>query len=556
MKYLKNISKSVLATVTILLVGSCSLNELDINKDPNNPLEAAQDLVLTRIQVDIASNFAGIEGDLETYVGLIGTQGLSRFELTNASYNGTWGNIYTEIAKDIDGLIQSATTNNSFRFLGVAKILKAYTYGTMVDLFGDVPYKESASGEKKILNPVFDSQAEIYANILTLLDEAVVDLDKTTAIVLSGDLMCGNSLAKWKRVANSLKLKFLMTGRLAIPNANTEIKKLLDAPASLIAGASDDFQFQFSKDPTSIRHPWYTGAYTGGEFDYTYINHQIIVEMVSDKDPRRPFYFRRQTKRFLNVNDPTDRGTLSPGYLPTNANALTSMFPNGLTRADSLFVNGLFGRERGDQTGIPSDGALRLLPGVYPCGGFHDHPYDVSAITLAPPSANAAPGGGIFPMLTDININYYRVEAALKGIWGTEADARAALSKAITDHIGRVVTFGVATDPTSVRPTQAAIDAYRDLWLARWDATTNAEQKLDLAMKSLWFASFGNGFEIYNANRRLGYPSKLTDPGAILPLSRKSVLRLPYPQNELNLNSNAAKYKDVIYDREPIFWDK
>jgi hypothetical protein len=49
--------------------------------------------------------------------------------------------------------------------------------------------------------------------------------------------------------------------------------------------------------------------------------------------------------------------------------------------------------------------------------------------------------------------------------------------------------------------------------------------------------------------------------GIMTPISkppRQYALRLPYPQSEGALNpTNAQKYvSDVIFDRDPIFWDK
>jgi len=65
--------------------------------------------------------------------------------------------------------------------------------------------------------------------------------------------------------------------------------------------------------------------------------------------------------------------------------------------------------------------------------------------------------------------------------------------------------------------------------------------------------SWGNGYDLYNAFRRTGYPNTLQIP---ILTPRDFPLRLPYPQEELTLNPNAASKRDVIYDRDPIFWDK
>lgn len=555
MKYLNKIYKIALTVAVVISVGACSMFDLDVNKNPNVPGAAAPDLLLTNIQSSLFNNFAANEGDLEAFVGIIGTQGLSRWDLQNTSYDGLWNSMYNGPLKDLEALIAATQANPGY--LGIAQTLKAYAYATMVDLYGDVPFSEAgqADAEKAIKQPKFDKDADIYAACLKLLDEAIANLAKTS-VVVNGDLVYSGDKAKWGRLAKTMKLKLLMTGRKGISGANDQIKSLITA-GGFISGPGDDFRFQFSKDPTSIRHPWYTGAYTGGEFDYTYIVHQIVMEMLLDKDPRAPFYFYRQTRNKLDLSDPTDRNTApcnsQPckwGYIPATKWA-DSLRARGYTDA---FINGLFGHDRGDATGIPADGSLRLLPGVYPAGGFYDNP-NFNSAGAAVPAANAATGGGIFPALTQVNVLYYQIEAILE--LGATGDAKALFKKAIEDHITRVSAFGLASDTKSVAAAPADITAYTDKWLARYDAAPDNSAKLNVVMKQLWFSSWGNGFEIYNAYRRTGFPNTLDDLLSPSPRGVNSfIFRLPYSQTELNLNTNASAYKNTKYWVDKIFWHK
>ncbi len=548
--------KSILTVLlTVVFMSGCSFFDLDINKNPNSPSTAAPDLLLTQIQTSVLSTFAGLEGDLETFNGFMGTQGLSLFGLTSNSYSGTWNGLYTGPLKDLEGLISVSQT--SPHYLAIAQCMKAYTYSTMVDLWGDVPFTDAGKGDlsEKNITPKFDKDVDVYNACLALLDQAIDNFKKPNPATIKGDLMYAGSAAKWTKFANSLKLKMLISARLAIPDAATKIKAILDGGS--VITASDDFVFKYSKDPTSIRHPWYNGAYSGGEFAYTYICHQPIVEMLDDEDPRFKFYFRRQTTAILNPADPADAGTIPCGrssgcvygYLVTSESVIKRLYTDkGKTYgdADKKFMAGLFGRDRGDNTGIPADGSLRLLPGVYPCGGF----YDVATPSL--PAANAAPGGGIFPALTSVNIDYYKIEAILK--LGYTGDAAAILKNAIEGHIKKVVDFGVATDPNAVKPAQADIDKYVNLWLGRFNDAATPDAKLAVALKQLWFSSYGNGFDFYNAFRRTGLPTTIQEH--IIKPFRGYPLRLPYTQTELTLNPNAAAYKDVAFDKAPIFWDK
>ena len=544
-----------MATV-LMLVPGCSLTDLNINEDPNNPSTAASNLLLSNIEVNLMSNFAGNEGDAAAFMGLMGTQGLSRYDLSNGSYSGFWDNMYRGPLKDLEGLI--ASSQESPHYLAVAQTLKALSYAALVDFWGDLPYTEAGKGDAidKVINPVFDKDADIYANCLKLIDEAIANFAKPSGVKVDGDLIYAGDITKWTKAAKTIKLKMLMTARKGVPSAEATIKSMI-AAGGLISTAAEDFKFTFSKDPTSTRHPYYTGAYTGGEFDYTYFSNELMVESLVEEDPRWPFIFRRQTSTILDSNDPTQfntqpcsgGGACVYGYVVNNANVIKRLYTDkGLTfgAAEKTFLAGVFGRDRGDADGLPADGALRTIPGVYPAGGF----YDVAKAAL--PSANSAPGGGIFPFITGVNTSYYIIEAILD--MGAPGDAKAEFEKAIRGHIQRVVDFGVATDANSVRPSTEAVTKYVNLWLGKFDAATSNQAKLNVAMKQLWYSSIGSGYEIYNAYRRTGLPTNIQEhiDGTL----RGFPLRVPYPQGELTLNPNAVSYKEVAFDVVPIFWDK
>jgi Starch-binding associating with outer membrane/Susd and RagB outer membrane lipoprotein len=554
MKFLNRIYTAITVSALVLTVSACSMFDLDVNKDPNNPTSATPSLLLTNIQTNLISNFAGTESDLETFVGMMGTQATSRWDFQNNQYDGLWQSMYSQSLNNLNQLIDKAQTTNSPVYLGIAQTLKAYAAATMVDLWGDIPFSEAnlAASDKKNFYPKYDKDADVYNACLALLEEATTNLSKTSPVSVIGDLIYGGDAAKWKRLATTMKLKLLMTGRKAIPDAAAKIQAALNA-GGFIAGAADDFKFTFSKDPTSLRHPWYTGPYTGGEF--TYISHQFMMESYLDLDPRARFYFRNQTVTRLDLTDVSQRGTAPLGgkwgYVTT-----TRWFDTLRSRGyDSLFINGIFGRDRGDASGVPADGSYRTIPGVYPCGGYYGSNLTKASI----PAANAASGGGIFPALTEVNVDYYRIEAilAINAVGGADS-AKTIFGNVIRKHISRVVNFGLSADAASVSPTTAAIDAYVGKWIARYTAATSNEAKLNVVMKQLWFSSWGNGFEIYNAYRRTGYPNTIDDLTAPSPKGATSfIYRLPYPSSEINLNTSMGDaQKAVKYWIDKVFWIK
>lgn len=557
MKLFRYIPKSAAALALVLTASSCSLFDLD-NTDPNNPSIAAPDLLLTQVEFKIADEFSDLETTLATFMGQVGTQKTSRFELQNSAFNEFWFDMYTGPLKDVNNLIEATSANNNTNYLGIAQLLKAYMNATMVDLFGDIPYSQAGKGDAStpVNDPEFDKDADVYADCLKLVDDGLANLAKGSGVAVTGDLIYGGSVPNWTAFGKSLRLKLLMTSRLGTADAKAKIDAAIKAGGFL----TSDFRFVFSKTPTSLRHPWYTGAYTGGEFDGSYVNHQLMTEMLKDGDPRFPFYFKRQGVKALNPNDATDRGTIpSPcevGYIYLRDAAywesLLRKPKADFKKADTTFMIGLFGRDRGDAAGIPADGALRTLPGVYPAGGFYD-----KVITAADvPRAEAAPGGGVYNMLSSENIAYYQIEAILA--LDLAGDAKKLFETAMRSHATKVVNFGAGADPANaIRPTSAAVDAWVKVWLDRYDGAPTNTAKLDVCMKQLWFSSWGgSSYETYNGYRRTGLPSTLQE--ACTKTSRNFPLRLPYPQSEISLNNSAsAKAAGAkIYDKDPIFWDK
>ncbi|MFN7115462.1 MAG: SusD/RagB family nutrient-binding outer membrane lipoprotein [Saprospiraceae bacterium] len=575
---IKLYNKFMLSLIVALLVSSCGdMFDLDINDDPNNPAKASSELLLAQAEYSLmnllaagTSSGSATTNTNNTILGAMGILATSDdWELPQNSYDQFWREMYAGPLKDLDGLIQdNSTATGSFQYLGIAQLLKAFAISTMVDLFGDVPYSQALQGDAESPNmaPGFDDDASVYAEAFKLIDEGIANVtNPRKAFDVRGDIIYGGNEVRWRKFGKTLKLRLYLNTRLVDAKAKENIQALI-TEGDLILTDADDFTFQYSKtfnatfDP---RHPWYRTSYTGSN-NFTYISHQFMTEMLLDKDPRFPFYFRRQTKRILNQEDPTDRNTTPCSqltncvynYLVLNPSIHQQLYgTTTLSAAQKDFLAGIFGRDRADPSGAPLDGGFRTMPGVYPAGGF----YDVTAPAASSTgNANRAPGGGIFPVITSVNTLYYQIEAILT--LGVSGDARALFEKAMRDHIRKVVDFSVRTDAANAqRPplmrgdgVTLDVDSYVNLWLKRYDDAPGNPAKLNVVLKQLWFSSWGNGYDIYNAFRRTGFPTTLQTP--LTPV-RGFPLRQPYPQEELTLNPSAASYKDIAYDRDPVFWD-
>lgn len=544
---------------------SCDLFELDINKNPNQPSKAALNLLLTNVQLNASATFAG--GLNDSAMGFMGlTTSTDDFNMNNSSWNNTWNYLYSNPLKDLQGILDATAEQRAAgaanpHYEGIAKVLKAYYFSLMVDLWGDVPYSEAFKGNaaEQNLSPKFDTGEEIYNNLLTLLDEAVAHFGESSPVPVAGDVMYDGDVELWTLAANSLKLKLLVQISRKTPSVSTQIDALINA-GELIEDeeGGEDFQFQFGNltNPDD-RHPAYQAGYASGDAAYTYFGHQFMYEMLAKNDPRRRYYFKRQTSTILNADDPTQKQTMpcsqrtdcKYGYFPTSdfvANGVYGVDAADLSDSQKAFLAGFFGRDRSDPSGVPNDATMRTNVGVYPSGGLFDDGPEAGG-------DNKGSGAGIFPMVTSWMVDLYKIEANLALGVATPDAPRDMFEEALREQIAKVMNLGADLDaPTAaLTPTDAQIDTYVNNRLAEYDAAADNNARLRIVIKEAWFMNFGNGFEIYNTFRRTKFPSDLQIP---LQRPRQFALRLPYALDEVNLNDNTP---EVVFDApsNAVFWD-
>lgn len=560
----------LMMVLMLFTVSSCDLTELDINDDPNNPAKASLSLLLTNVELNASATFAdGLNNATMGFMAI--TDSFDSFNMTNSSFNNTWNYLYSNPFKDLDGMIKATAQQRADgaanpHYEGIAKVLKAYYFSLMVDLWGSVPYTDAFAGDaaEQNLAPAFEDGASIYPKLITLLDEAIAHFGETSPVAVNGDVIFGGDEDKWAAAARSLKLRLLLQvsrkDATVIPTIQTIINNA--ATDELISGSAGDFQFTFGnlKNPDD-RHPMYQDGYAGGEAGYNYFGHQFMYEMLVPLttggtvpgDPRTPFYFKRQTDKILDINDPTDKQTMpcsqrtdcTYGYFPLSDYVSNGVYNNPdastLTSTQQKYLAGFFGRDRSDPSGIPNDNPIRTTVGLYPSGGLYDDKPETGG-------GNKGRGDGIFPMITSWMVKLYMIEANLAlGVTLPGDDARTLFQKAMEEQFAKVNSF-VSKDKDAVAITTAKRDAYINAQLAKYDG---ASDKLGVVLKQAWFMNIGNGFELYNTFRRTGYPKGLQTP---MQLSRQFALRFPYAQDELNLNPNTPS---VVYDSpaNAVFWD-
>lgn len=216
-KYIKSILALVVAAGTTV---SCS-DQLDINVNPTQPVTTPSNLRLPAIISNTAYHLYS-HARFSAYHSYYMTSrtGNSNAIIDNWNYNnitrqGAWRWHYFDVGSNIMGMIERAEQEGSNNYLGVGKILLAFSYLTATDSFGDMPFTEAYSGS---YNPVYDSQEKVYEGIANLIEEGLAALDQmsSTAVKMdaTSDAIYGGNLTQWKSFGLAVK------SRLQLHTAN------------------------------------------------------------------------------------------------------------------------------------------------------------------------------------------------------------------------------------------------------------------------------------------------------------------------------------------------
>ncbi len=543
---------SIIFTLLLALFAvSCGTLELeDQLSNPNsvNPETAELDLVMNNVILEFAEFADEASDETMPYTRMVAMTGGDRYDNQDSpsSFDFIWGKVYSEMVPDINLVIDLADANGFTVPAGAARVIKAYLIMTMVDMFGDIPYSEAFQGVANP-SPKADSGADVYAAALALLDAALADFANPKGAI-GNDLFYDNDVDSWINLANSLKLRYHVNTRL-VGGSGSAIDAIVSS-GNLITDSSGDWAYPYglNRATPDSRHPYYSDGYESGGPGW-YLSNYYMWNFFADKnaeDPRLRYYFYRQDC------DETDEDTFT---LECQNNPYPAHWPDGYpycTATDPRFSGGnlgklgYWGRDHGNDDGIPPDDLKRTAWGMYPAGGKFDAD-DCSQVSNL--GTDGGGGAGIQPVLMSSYVYFLRAEAALT--MGTSDDARTMLETAIRESIGTVMGFeSLAPVDAAFKPSSDDVDAYVNEVLARFDGASSTDSKLNVVMTEYWLALQGQGLEAYNAYRRTCMPMdlqpvRLSDPG---PYARS----MWYPASFVNRNATASQKPSV---NVPVFWD-
>ena len=354
----------------------------------------------------------------------------------------SWSGLHYTIT-DLDVIINQATAERRFVYAGIAKILRAYTFSQMVDVWGDVPFSEFNKFKEGIKQPKFDDDAAIYPQLIAQIDAGIADINNPALNPSkpgADDVIYGGNTGRWIKAANTLKLK-LYTQLRKIQNVTPQVTALLSNPANLINSVNESFVIPFGTALLTDRNP--------GFADYS------ATQRTEHVSPWLYEIMKGYNPVFSGITDPR-----IPYYI-YNQLKITQATPNTAEYRDGNFVSMYFGSVGSDRNGSQQNGIS--LFGIYPVGGRYDDGQGGTA------TANSGTGAAPYKLITYADRLYLEAELINTGV--IAGDARAVFSAAMAASMAQVdYVITNYVKPTQTVPVLGAQTTYINAILALYDA--------------------------------------------------------------------------------------
>ena len=212
---------------------------------------------------------------------------------TDAAYD--WMSGYLGKLSGFINFVKEGGDLQNDKFYAIGLIMKGLYYQMYVDTFGMAPYTEAFDPDN--ITPKYDELSTIYQGTIADLDEAMAIIGDAEVsgegveLLTNNDLFFGGDMQKWKKLANTLKLRMALRAQGA-NGATFAEGAIAEALAAPLLTASDENALM-EKDPDISQ--WANAAYgdvwwnfgTGSNWN---VGKTLIDYLRNNNDPRLTYY--------------------------------------------------------------------------------------------------------------------------------------------------------------------------------------------------------------------------------------------------------------------------
>jgi hypothetical protein len=476
---------------------SCDLSKTNVN--PNASSEVSLSAVLTGAEVSLTFN-TGINAGLLTNIytqQAAGANGdaapFDNYTTSPGYFNGTWVGYYTNALTNLKIIQQTAADRQLPYYSGIARVLTAFSYGTLTDIFGDIPFSESLYGNG-ITNPVYDKQEDVYKALQLQLDSAITDLSQPLAanqgaVPASDDVIFKGVIAHWIATAYTLKARYAI--HLSKIDATAAAQKVLEY--------------------LCIGNTW-----RGIQSNLT--DAQVVFGAATTN--ANPFY---------------QQNTNRPGWIGLGASFVNLLNGNKVTDANTK------------PEGPYVDPRRAYFATNYPAGS-NTYQGSVAGVPGAFSRIGSYYGLATSPVILVSYAEAKFLEAEARLILNAaDPKAQTALETAVRASFAKVINN--SSDPYATPQKQ------NDYITARARLTGTFATDLETIITQKYIALFLQP-EVWSDYRRTGYPAIPLAQNATHSANPNGQIprRIPYPQNETSLNNNTPAGSN--YQSPRLWWDK
>lgn len=557
MKYNRLTLVISIAAAALCMV-SCSDEYLEnLNTDPSKAATIDPNAQLTTAQLQTYGDLGMVEiyrnylyGFTQQLMGCWNTTNYGgRHTIADSEMSRIWTSFYTNAIKNLtDAEFRTSGDESKVNINAVTKIYRVYMMSIITDIYGDVPCSEAGQGYVgRIFNPAYDTQEDIYDSFFKDLAEAVEALDESKDAV-TGDLIYNGDISKWRKLANSLRLRFAMRISNAAPEkAETEFETALAAEGGIMEISGDDalikymdVAFSFGQDSYSdYRSNALSKLLFGNDpaNNPSYICSTLFNELYDNGDPRTFMISRCYYDGLMSATSPDNRVDLT-----------NEMIENGIPFNPN--VPGAYSWEPWP-TGYESDilaGMAETNPSI---------PVKAERETEPKLANNFLRGDNPGVVMTSAEVKFLLAEAALNK-WEAGGESAETYYKEGVRAAIDFLTERYDCDEVS----QEDFDEY----IANGGSFGHTEdQKREAINTQAWILHFTNPAECWANLRRSGYP-ELKSPAeygfeGYLTGGQDIPVRLCYPVLESSYNKDS--YEDALNRMGGIdswytnvWWDK
>lgn len=301
--------KKILLTLSaVLSLLSCSDDITNLNSDTKNPSVVPAEYLFSYAQKELVDQMTSTNVNNNVFRLFVQQwtettyTDESNYDITNRTIpDNHFRSLYRDVLKNLAeskkilvaevyvGSTLEIANQNAVRTnkIAIIDIYSAYSYSILVDTFGNVPYTEALDIENHP-NPKYDDAKTIYKDLISKLTTSVTSMNLSLGSFGSADIISGGDVAKWKKFANSLRLK-LALNLDDIDHTYATAQVISAVTSGVISNSTDNTILKYlSVQPNT--NPIYVDVVASGRDDFIPTS-TIINKMNTLSDPRRTSYF-------------------------------------------------------------------------------------------------------------------------------------------------------------------------------------------------------------------------------------------------------------------------